>query len=106
MADIFKSGKQEASGTDLARLYAVVSGRVQGVGYRYYALDAAQELGLSGWVRNMTSSEVEIVAEGSRHDLMRFLIILERGPHHAVVKNIRVDWSEALDDLKGFRIRY
>jgi acylphosphatase len=89
-----------------ARLEAVVSGRVQGVGYRYFALDVARKLGLRGWVRNMPTGQVEVVAEGPREALMRFLIALERGPHYASVENVQTTWLPASGEFKDFRIKY
>lgn len=88
------------------RLHATVSGRVQGVGYRYFVVDAAQELGIGGWVRNLPDGRVEVVAEGPRDKLMRLLILLERGPHHATVENVSAEWSNATGEAKGFRVKF
>lgn len=71
----------------------IVSGRVQGVGYRYFALEAARAEGLSGWVRNLPDGRVESFAEGDRDAVERFGRRLARGPGLA-----RVAGVEAVDD--------
>lgn len=65
-----------------------VKGRVQGVGFRYFAYRRAEELGVSGWVRNLPNGEVEIHAEADRTTLSRFLVAVQQGPPFAVVEDI------------------
>jgi acylphosphatase len=77
----------------------VVSGRVQGVGFRYFAQAKAARLGLSGWVRNRGYDEVEVVAEGPEEDLRRLLADLREGPSMAHVDDVRVSWTAARGDL-------
>jgi len=89
----------------MARLRMIVSGRVQGVGFRYAAVGEAQELGLKGWVRNLPSGEVEIVAEG-REDVLRMLAAWAHlGPPAAHVSNVHEEWSEFTGQFADFRIR-
>ncbi len=89
----------------IMQLRMIVSGRVQGVGFRYATLDEAQELGLKGWVRNLPSGEVEIVAEG-REDVLRMLVAWAHlGPPAARVGNVHEEWSEDVGHFAGFRIR-
>ena len=63
----------------------LVRGRVQGVGYRYFALEAAERLAISGYARNLSTGEVEVHAEGDEVALDRFKQELERGPRMARV---------------------
>jgi acylphosphatase len=86
-----------------ARRY-VVSGRVQGVGFRFYLLEAAEQEGLSGWVRNLPDGRVEVVAEGDREAIERFEGRVRRGPPAARVE--RVDASDEVPTGRpgGFRI--
>jgi acylphosphatase len=70
-----------------ARRY-VIRGRVQGVGYRYFAQGAAEQLGVTGFVRNLPSGEVEVHAEAGAATLMRFRQELERGPRLARVSEV------------------
>ena len=64
----------------VVRVRAVVSGRVQGVGYRYFVQGRAVELGLSGYVKNLPNGDVELEAEGPRQNLDRLLAYLHQGP--------------------------
>lgn len=65
-----------------------VAGRVQGVGYRIFAQDAAQELGVGGYVRNRADGRVEVFAMGAAETLARLRKELERGPQMARVTEI------------------
>jgi acylphosphatase len=65
-----------------------VRGRVQGVGFRYFAQRAALELGLTGYVRNLDDGSVEAYASGSEEELSRFAALLQRGPRGALVQTV------------------
>lgn len=71
----------------MARRY-VITGRVQGVGFRFFARDAAAREGLCGWVRNMDDGSVEIEAEGDSEALQRFEMAIRRGPRSARVDDV------------------
>jgi acylphosphatase len=73
-----------------ARRY-VITGRVQGVGYRFFALDAGRREGLLGHVRNLADGRVEVEAEGDAEALTRFEAALWRGPSRARIDAIAVD---------------
>ncbi len=88
-----------------ARLHARVEGNVQGVGFRYFTLENATRLGLTGWVRNRRDGTVEVVAEGSRADLNALLGQLRRGPRAYTTSNVNEDWCEAKGEFGRFRIR-
>jgi len=82
----------------------LVSGRVQGVGYRYYALREAEALGVSGYARNLPDGSVEVVAEASEESLAQFEERLRRGPSFARVQSL--DRSEfGSRSSTGFSIR-
>jgi acylphosphatase len=66
----------------------LVRGRVQGVGYRYFALEAAERLGVTGYARNLPTGEVEVHAEADEGTLRRFKQELERGPRMARVTEV------------------
>ncbi len=66
----------------------LVRGRVQGVGYRYFALEVAERLGITGYARNLSTGEVEIHAEADEVALERFKQELQRGPRMARVTGI------------------
>ena len=88
-----------------SRLHAYIKGRVQGVGFRYYVLQAAQSLHLSGWVRNLLDGRVEVMAEGLHADLNQLLIKLRQGPISAQVSDVEYTFSKAQGDFNGFRPR-
>jgi acylphosphatase len=64
----------------------LISGRVQGVGFRYFAQRAATELNLTGYVRNREDGSVEVYAAGAPEQLSRFAALLQRGPRGALVR--------------------
>ena len=90
----------------LQQLRARVSGRVQGVGFRYYALSQAESLGLTGWVRNRPDGSVEVLAEGSRPELEAFVDALWKGPSGASVRNVHVEWSPASGTFERFQVTF
>lgn len=83
----------------------VVSGRVQGVGFRYFALDAARRDGLNGFVLNHDDGTVEAVAEGEPEALERFERALRRGPSRSRVEHVTIDDIEPAIGNTGFTIR-
>ena len=88
----------------LARRY-VISGRVQGVGFRWFTAEAASREGLHGWVRNAAGGCVEIRAEGDADALERFERSLRHGPPHARVERVDVDDTMPTGRETGFTIR-
>jgi len=87
------------------RLEAMVIGRVQGVGFRWYVRDRAVALGLTGWVSNRADGSVHVVAQGSEAALSEFAAALRRGPASAVVRAVDTSWSTPQDLAPGFLIR-
>ena len=88
----------------IVRAHVFISGRVQGVGYRYATVDTASQLGLTGWVRNLPDDRVEAVFEGSRmvvEDMVRWC---HTGPPAAVVKDVVVEYEKP-EGLRGFEVR-
>jgi acylphosphatase len=88
------------------RTRLLVEGRVQGVGYRYFAARAARELGVRGWVRNLVDGRVEAEAAGNPAAVRAFVERLREGPPHGRVDRVdvrEVDEEEGIDE--GFEIR-
>jgi acylphosphatase len=83
----------------------IVSGRVQGVGFRYFAQDAARRDGLHGFVTNNDDGTVEAVAEGESEALERFERALRRGPSRSRVEQVLVDDIEPGVGSTGFMVR-
>ena len=90
----------------LQRVRAVVRGRVQGVSFRYYTQQQAQDLGLVGYVRNLWDRSVEVVAEGPDANLRRLLAWLHVGPNLAHVTGVEVQWQVATGTFNDFEVRF
>jgi acylphosphatase len=87
----------------VARRY-LVSGRVQGVGFRFFAQNVAQREGLTGLVRNLPDGRVEAIAEGDDESLQRFEAALWRGPSHARVEQVEIDSIGPTGRFLGFDV--
>lgn len=86
--------------------YLKVKGRVQGVGYRYFTLQNARELGLTGWVKNMHDGSVEAVLAGPEQQVAEMIEKLKAGPFSARVSAIEEqDTDLQEEDFQDFRIR-
>lgn len=81
-----------------------VTGRVQGVWFRAWTREQAQELGVSGWVRNRSDGSVEAVVSGPSEAVEALITALREGPPAAEVEDVRVTETEAPTE-PGFRIR-
>ncbi|MCH8327970.1 MAG: acylphosphatase [Candidatus Marinimicrobia bacterium] len=83
----------------------IVSGRVQGVAFRRYAEHEGQRLGLDGWVRNLPSGEVELVAAGDQGKLDELAAWARRGSPFAKVNGVVVSSTEEAVSRSGFGVR-
>ena len=90
------------SNIEKARLHAFVEGFVQAVGFRFFTMQNAYTLKITGWVRNRINGEVEVVAEGPRKTLEIFLQELHKGPSFSEVKNVRVEWENYQGEFTNF----
>ncbi len=88
------------------RAEIVVSGLVQGVGFRYFVMREAQKLGLKGFVKNLYSGEVLTVAEGEKAIVEELVQKLKVGPIHASVKSCKVDWQEPKNEFTDFEVTF
>jgi acylphosphatase len=89
----------------IVRLDARVTGRVHGVGFRYFVFREAQALGLVGWVANLADGSVQCVAEGPRDRLEALLERLRNGPPSAIVEGISTAWMAATGTFGSFAVR-
>ncbi len=83
-----------------------LSGRVQGVGMRFFVARVARNLGVKGYVRNLPDGRVEIVAEGDEDILKQFLNRVNTGNPSARVDGMDVSWEETTGEFTGFDIRF
>jgi acylphosphatase len=89
----------------IEHLHAWVEGSVQGVGFRFFVIQHAAELGLTGWVRNLWDGRVEVVAEGPRASLQKLLDQLKEGPRSASVSHVATEWLPASNEFTDFNVR-
>ena len=90
----------------LERLEAVVRGRVQGVGFRFFVKAEALLHGVKGFARNLPDGSVEVVAEGAREKLENLLNALKRGPPTARVDKVSKRFSPVTSGFSGFSIMH
>ena len=90
----------------LASVRVIVYGYVQGVFFRAFVVRRANELSLTGYVRNSPGGTVEVVAEGERKQLEELIGYLKVGPPEARVDEVTTNWSEYSGNYPGFSIRY
>ena len=90
----------------MERLEAIVTGRVQGVGFRFFVEAEAFLLGLRGYVKNLPDGTLEVVAEGGRAELGKLLSALERGPPLSRVGKVGRNWAKATGEFSGFSVRH
>ena len=87
----------------IARLYRI-RGRVQGVGFRYFAEKAASQLGVNGWVRNADDGTVQVYAVGNSEQLAALAGLLWKGPRWAEVRGVE-ELEAGLERVSGFTVR-
>jgi acylphosphatase len=80
----------------------VISGRVQGIGFRYFTQDAAAREGVTGWVRNLPDGRVEAFVEGDEEAVTRVERTIRSGPAGARIEKVYVQDEEATGGFKGF----
>lgn len=88
------------------RVQLLISGRVQGVGFRMSTRIKAKKLGITGWVKNLENGKVKAVAEGEKQKLEEFIKWARKGPFTAKVKDLEVNFKEHKGDFNKFSIEY
>jgi acylphosphatase len=91
---------------EMANAHLVVTGYVQGVGFRWWVMRKAQEHGLKGYVRNLYDGDVELEVEGLRGMIVDFIKEVKVGPSSASVTDAAVQWGKYQGKYKGFDIRF
>lgn len=88
------------------KAHLFVSGLVQGVFFRDNTRLKAEELGVTGWVRNLSDGRVEIMAEGEKEKVEELVEWVKKGSSAARVDNLDVEWQEYVEEFASFEIRY
>ena len=81
----------------------IVQGRVQGVGYRWFSMQIAQQLGIKGYVKNLFNGDVEVFAQGDDASVQQFINQLRKGPSFSNVTNLNIydaDFDHSLNQFK------
>jgi acylphosphatase len=89
-----------------ARAHILVTGRVQGVFFRDHTQKWASSLNLTGWVKNVRSGQVEVLAEGDKEKIEELINKLKEGPPLAQVEKVDVNWEEHKGEFKDFRVTF
>ncbi|KAB3546237.1 MAG: acylphosphatase [ANME-2 cluster archaeon] len=85
----------------------IVTGRVQGVGFRYFTVRCANDLGLFGWVRNLPDGSVETAIQGQGEKIEEMIGLLRQGPGAANVSGLETEEIESgSEELSGFTMRF
>ncbi|KAA9031199.1 acylphosphatase [Niallia endozanthoxylica] len=90
----------------MIQLHIIVSGKVQGVGYRYFSQMKAVQYGVTGWAKNLADGSVEITAVGSKDQLDPFVEELRIGNPFSKISDMKITESEASENFNSFTIKY
>ena len=89
-----------------SRAHILVRGRVQGVFFRDHTQRWASSLGICGWVKNLESGQVEILAEGEKEKIEDLIRSVEKGPPLSRVESLDIEWDDYKGEYKDFRITW
>ena len=92
--------------SDIRAIKFIVKGRVQGVGFRWFVLNEAKRLNISGTVKNLANGDVEVLAQSDISQLYILKDLLKKGPSFARVDNIIETDDVVNDQLKEFKVTY
>jgi len=84
----------------------IFSGRVQGVGFRYFVESIASKYDIKGYVRNTRDGKVEVVCQGEEEDLKHFINEIKKGPSFSVITDIEIEEMKEREKYNTFEIRY
>lgn len=90
----------------MPRYNIIVSGRVQGVGFRYFVQTLANRLNLKGWIKNLDNGDVQMELQTSEENLELIMEKLKKGNGFSKVSNMKIDVLEELDKYNSFKILY
>lgn len=90
----------------LKRAEILVSGKVQGVGFRAFVVREAERFGICGWTKNLANGDVQTIAEAEEDVLMELYSALQAGPRFAHVERHHITWSEATGEFTRFEVRW
>lgn len=95
--------QKQSKYSQITRAHVFISGKVQGVGYRFSTLEIAVKIGVNGWVKNLPDGRVEAVFESNKEAIEKMINWCKKGPDYAIVKDISIEYQEP-QAIKGFEI--
>jgi len=90
----------------MQRLHVLISGIVQGVGFRYYVISHARRLNVKGFVKNLDDGRVEVVAEGDSKKLEELKKLLKKGPYGSKVEDAEITTEKYENEFQDFDVRF
>jgi len=90
----------------MKQIHIIVTGFVQGVGFRQMVKHEARKRGITGWTRNLMDGTVEALAIGPEDKLLELIEACKKGPFLSQVDNVHVEWEENGEELEGFTVRH
>ena len=84
--------------------HVFIFGFVQGIGFRQFILRQAQDLRLTGWVRNLEDGRVETMFQGRKEDIEKMIKLCRKGPFLAEIKEVHVEWEDSTENFETFEI--
>ena len=90
----------------MRRMHILISGYVQGVGFRYYVQEKAQKLNVLGWVKNNLEGSVEVDAQGEEHNIDAFIDLCGKGPPLSRVKDVKMHEEPVTKEFHEFTVRF
>ena len=88
-------------------VHIIVTGRVQGVGFRYFTVRCANDLGICGWVRNLPDGSVETAIQGPGETVEEMIGLLKQGPGAANVSGMEIEEiGSGSEEMSGFTMRF
>lgn len=86
----------------MKQVHLLISGYVQGVGFRAFVQKEAERLGVVGWVRNTEDGKVEVVAQGDEETLKKFIKACSKGHFFSEVNGAEVEWQSPKEKFESF----
>lgn len=89
----------------LKRVHVIIYGDVTGVGFRMWILKQVKNKQLTGFVQNVGSGVVELIAEGAEEKLKKLVTLCKKGPEVSWVEKVKVEWGKATNEFMSFKIK-
>jgi acylphosphatase len=92
--------------SEMACARVLITGRVQGIGYRFFVTARAENYPIVGYVRNLETGAVEVEVEGEKQVVMDFINEIRQGPRHAQIRDFQMEWKPFKMNYDSFFVKY